>query len=1214
MKILAIDDKPDNLTTLGAVVRDALPEGTVLKALDGHRGIELAMTEDPDVILLDIVMPGMDGFEVCQRLKADLRSKDIPVIFLTALKTDTDNRIKALQLGAEGFLSKPIEPTELIAQIRAMVKVKSSNRFQRNEQARLSTLVNERTQEIERSRLSLLNAMEDMKAESEARTKAEAALRESEDRFRQMAAQGRTFLWETNPQGTYTFVDPIVISILGYSPEELIGKKSCFDMIPSEDLERINTRYHALICSDEVSTGDEHRMVNRDKRVIWVNSMVVPMRDQQGSIIGLRGSATDITARKRRTLIHETSLIALKILNETTSIRESVQNVFDLLKARIDVDAMGLRLQEGEDFPYFIQKGFPDDFLATENSLLRHTDSGECCRDCTGKAFLECTCGLVLSDKVDSSYPSSTKGGSYWSNDTTQFANPANDVRRNPRNKCIDFGYASVALIPIRTHNQPIGLLQLNDHRKNRFLPEEIEGLEDIAAHIGSAITRKNVTESLKASEARYRSVIAVSNTGVWEFHKKTNHFWCSPEYFAILGRHHIHESDTDTHDTVDTALFSLIHPDDRPRVIQHFTDYISAHARGMYEDAFRMQHADGRWIWIWSRGQTLYNPDGTPSDLTIGTHINITKQKEAERAIKDNESRLQSLVRILQHQEGDEQTFLDYALDEAIQLTSSKVGYIYFYNEQKKEFILNTWSKSVMSVCSIRNPEIVYPLEKTGLWGEAVRQRKEILINDFHAENPLKKGYPDGHAPLHRFLTIPIFNGDQIVAVIGVANKETDYTNTDVLQLQLLMDGVWKQIEAIHGHGERLKLYQEKRELEEQVRQSQKLESVGRLAGGMAHDFNNMLQVILGYTEMGLELIPKEHPFHVDLEEIKKVGLRSAELTRQLLAFARKQAIKPKILDLSATVENTLKLLRRLIGEDIQMTLKPSTPAIIKMDPTQVDQLLTNLCVNARDAIEHKGEILISVEPVAVDAAYAAKNPDAIPGEYVLLTVSDTGCGMTAAVRQHIFEPFFTTKQTGKGTGLGLATVYGIVRQNKGFINVHSEVGKGTTFSIHIPLEKAPLEQDDKPVILPEPLCGNETVLLVEDEENVRKTTTRFLEKIGYRVLSAGTAEEALQCADQTSENIHLLLTDVILPKMSGRELAETLIRKNPSVRVIFMSGYPADVISRHGMLAPGICFLPKPFDRIKLIQTLKEALSLPLENPDHPQIESTPKTAHTP
>lgn len=220
----------------------------------------------------------------------------------------------------------------------------------------------------------------------------------------------------------------------------------------------------------------------------------------------------------------------------------------------------------------------------------------------------------------------------------------------------------------------------------------------------------------------------------------------------------------------------------------------------------------------------------------------------------------------------------------------------------------------------------------------------------------------------------------------------------------------------------------------------------------------------------------------------------------------------------------------------------------------------------------------------------------------------------MTAAVRQHIFEPFFTTKQTGKGTGLGLATVYGIVRQNKGFINVHSEVGKGTTFSIHIPLEKAPLEQDDKPVILPEPLCGNETVLLVEDEENVRKTTTRFLEKIGYRVLSAGTAEEALQCADQTSENIHLLLTDVILPKMSGRELAETLIRKNPSVRVIFMSGYPADVISRHGMLAPGICFLPKPFDRIKLIQTLKEALSLPLENPDHPQIESTPKTAHTP
>lgn len=1215
MKILAIDDKPDNLTTLGAVVRDALPEGIVLKALDGPRGLELAMTEDPDVILLDIVMPGMDGFEVCQRLKADARSKDIPVIFLTALKTDTNNRIKALQLGAEGFLSKPIEPTELVAQIRAMVKVKSSNRFQRNEQARLSALVTERTREIERSRLSLLNAMEDMKTESEARTKAEAALRENEDRFRQMAAQGRTFLWETNPQGEYTFVDPIVTSILGYSPEELCGKKSCFDLVPTEDLERINTRYHTLIRSDQTSTSDEHRMINRDGRVIWVNSMIVPMRNQQGAIIGLRGSATDITARKRRALIHETSLIALKILNETKGMRESIQHVFDLLKARIDVDAMGLRLQEGEDFPYFIQKGFSDDFLATENSLLEHTDSGDCCRDCTGKAFLECTCGLVLSDQIDTSYPFSTKGGSYWSNDTTRLANPPNDARRNPRNTCIHFGYESVALIPIRTHNQTIGLLQLNDHRKNRFLREEIEGLEDIAAHIGSAITRKNATESLKASEARYRSVIAVSNTGVWEFHKKANTFWCSPEYFAILGRH-AGEAPNQTQDTIDTALFSLIHPEDRQRVIQHFTDYLSARAHGMYEDAFRMQHADGRWIWIWSRGQTLHNPDGTPSDLTIGTHINITKQKEAERAIKDNESRLQSLVRILQHQEVDEQTFLDYALDEAIQLTNSKIGYIYFYSEQKKEFILNTWSKSVMDVCSIRDQEIVYHLDKTGLWGEAVRQRKEILVNDFQADNPLKKGYPAGHAPLHRFLTIPVFNGDQIVAVVGVANKESDYTNTDILQLQLLMDGVWKQVEAIHGHGERLKLYQEKRELEEQVRQSQKLESVGRLAGGMAHDFNNMLQVILGYTEMGLEQIPQGHPFHADLEEIKKVGQRSAELTRQLLAFARKQAIKPKILDLYATVENTLKLLRRLIGEDIQVTLKPSrSPAMIKMDPTQVDQLLTNLCVNARDAIENKGEILISVAPIIVDAAYAAKNPDAVPGEYILLTVSDTGCGMTSAVRQHIFEPFFTTKQTGKGTGLGLATVYGIVRQNKGFINVHSEVGKGTTFSIHIPLEHAPLEQEDKPVIPLESLCGNETILLVEDEENVRKTTTRFLEQMGYHVLAVGTAEDALLCAGQSGKTINLLLTDVILPKMSGRELAETLLRKNASLRVIFMSGYPADVISRHGMLTPGICFLPKPFDRTKLAQTLKEALSFSVETPadaqhDHPP----PESAQTP
>jgi len=872
MKILAIDDKPDNLTTLSAVVRDALPEVTVLKALDGTRGLELALIEDPDVILLDIVMPGMDGFEVCRKLKTDARSKDIPVIFLTALKTDTDNRIKALQLGAEGFLSKPIDPTELIAQIRAMIKIKASNRFQRNEQARLSALVAERTREIERSRLSLLNAMEDMKVESEARAKAEAALRESEDRFRQMAAQGRTFLWEVNPQGGYTFVDPIVTQILGYSPDELIGKKSCFDLIPAEDQNPIRLRYHGLLRNGTLIASDEHRMVNRDGWMIWVTSMVVPMRDMQGNIIGLRGSVTDITARKRRALIYETSLVVLKILNETNGVRESIQRVFDLLKTRIDVDAMGLRLQDGEDFPYFIQKGFPDDFLATENSLLEHTDSDGCSHGCSGKAFLECTCGLVISEKTDPMSPTSTKGGSCWSNDTFALANlPSDhDARRHPRNKCIHFGYASVALIPIRTQNQTVGLLQLNDRRKDRFLPEEIEGLEDIAAHIGSAIARKRAIESLKASEARYRSVIAVSNTGVWEFHKKTKHFWCSPEYFSMLGHS---EGNDAAHDqeNMDNVLLNLLHPDDRERIARHFSDYLATDAHEMYEDTFRMQHQKGHWVWIWSRGQTLHNPDGSPSDLTIGTHIDITKQKEAERAIKVNETRLQSLVRILQHQAVDEQQFLDYALNEAIQLTDSKIGYIFIYNEHKRELALCAWSQGVMEICQVRTQNILYPLDKTGLWGEVVRQRKEIMINDFEAPNPLKRGYPQGHAHIHRFLSIPVFSGEQIVAVIAVANKEREYDNADLLQLQLLMDGVWKQIEAIHGQGERLRLYQENRELEEQVRQSQKLESVGRLAGGMAHDFNNMLQVILGYTEMGLEQIPPDHPLHADLKEIQK-------------------------------------------------------------------------------------------------------------------------------------------------------------------------------------------------------------------------------------------------------------------------------------------------------------------------------------------------------
>jgi len=744
------------------------------------------------------------------------------------------------------------------------------------------------------------------------------------------------------------------------------------------------------------------------------------------------------------------------------------------------------------------------------------------------------------------------------------------------------------------------------------------------------------------------------------------------------------------------------------------------------------------------------------------------TEERTAEADVRCNETRMRSLVNILQYQADSVQDFLDYALNEAIQLTGSKIGYLYRYHEDRREFVLNSWSREVMRECTVVNPQTCYELDKTGLWGEAVRQRQPILVNDFTAAHPLKKGYPEGHAKLFKYLTVPVFSGGKIVGVVGVANKESDYHETDILQLTLLMEAVWKVVErreaedkerqamrSLHmlsrcnkaialaeedagltreicqilvaeggwrlawvglaedGPGKRvrpvaqagfedgylemiettwdesptgrgptgtairtgkpvicqnlltdpsfapwreaairygytasialplthktgvfgaLNLYaadpdalapaevellrrladnlayalrvmrmkaageQAMRKhdaLEAQLHQSQKMEAVGRLAGGVAHDFNNMLAVIAGHAEMALEQAAPYSALHADLLEIQKAAQRSADLTRQLLAFARKQTIAPKVLDLNDTITGMLKMLGRLIGEDIDLLWKPANPLWpVNMDPAQIDQILVNLVVNARDAIAGVGKISIETGQATFDEAYCETHAGFVPGSHVLLAVSDNGCGMDKQILAQIFDPFFTTKPPGQGTGLGLATVYGIVKQNHGFINVYSEPGEGTTFKIYLPRHAS--DQVDTgptraPVVAP---TGAETVLLVEDEEALLKLGQILLERLGYTVLAAGSPSQALHQAQAHAGAIDLLLTDVIMPEMSGRELWKRLSALRPDLKCLFMSGYTADVIAHHGVLDEGVHFLQKPFSREALATKLREAL----------------------
>jgi signal transduction histidine kinase len=380
----------------------------------------------------------------------------------------------------------------------------------------------------------------------------------------------------------------------------------------------------------------------------------------------------------------------------------------------------------------------------------------------------------------------------------------------------------------------------------------------------------------------------------------------------------------------------------------------------------------------------------------------------------------------------------------------------------------------------------------------------------------------------------------------------------------------------------------------EKQLVQSQKLEAVGRLAGGISHDFNNLLTVILGYTDISKRSLQEGDPLLRNLDEISKASERASSLTRQLLAFSRKQVMQPKVFDVNTVISDLKKMLRRMIGEDVELrvSLEPEL-GNIKADPVQLEQVIMNLVVNARDAMPKGGKLSIETSNVYLDESYAHEHVSVVPGEYVMLAISDTGCGMDEETRQQIFEPFFTTKEPGKGTGLGLSMVYGIVRQSGGNIWVYSEEGTGTTFKIYFPRVTAEAQEYKRTNGFAEVPKGCETILLVEDAALVRTLARQVLETAGYRVLEAESGEAALRiCESINGTRIDLLLTDVVMPGMSGNDMSKILLAKQPDMPVLYMSGYTDDAIVQHGVLEPGINFLQKPFSPGALAVKVREVL----------------------
>jgi two-component system cell cycle sensor histidine kinase/response regulator CckA len=485
---------------------------------------------------------------------------------------------------------------------------------------------------------------------------------------------------------------------------------------------------------------------------------------------------------------------------------------------------------------------------------------------------------------------------------------------------------------------------------------------------------------------------------------------------------------------------------------------------------------------------------------------------------------------------------------------------------------------------------DIIYEHDLEGKYTSINKAGEQII--GYTLEETLKLNIADTVSPEHankvRQMIAAKLAGQTITAYeLEVIAKDGRRIPVEVNTSLVYQDGIPIGVQGIARD------VTERKQLEEQLRQSQKMEAVGQLAGGVAHDFNNLLTVIGGYSSILLAKLPHDSPFRASVEEIKKASDRASGLTRQLLAFSRKQILQPRILDLNTVVSDLDKMLRRLIGEHIDL-LTITDPSLykVKADPGQIEQVLLNLVVNARDAMSKGGKLTIETSNAVISKDYAQLH--GIPaGPYIMLAVSDTGCGMDAATREHIFEPFFTTKEAGKGTGLGLAMLYGIVKQSGGNVWVYSELGHGTTFKVYLPRAEDFAESGELDGTRHTPQ-GTETVLLVEDEEQVRAILKQILENQGYHVLPASHGEEALAISQEPGD-IQLMITDVVMPQMSGRELAERIMSVRPSLRVLFMSGYTDDAIVRHGLLDEKLNYIQKPFDSATVARKVRDVLDSP-------------------
>ncbi|HPO15782.1 MAG TPA: response regulator [Candidatus Hydrogenedentes bacterium] len=1216
-RVLIVDDSK---TFLSAMKKTFEKNGYgVDTALTGEEAARKFAAGKYEVVILDYHLPDVEG----DTLLVDfLKQRPQTVYLMITSDPQPDLALQWLKAGASAYVRKPFDPRYLLEVC---------------EKARR-----------EKSLLGIADLIE----------KRSQVLQKKEEHLQRMTSRlpGVVYQSFTHPDGTTEIrhADGRIEDIFGVKPEPHRLFDQFMELLDPRDLEKLLQSIQES--ADERKQWDfEGRIRKPTGETVWIKGVSVPEQSDGETVYN--GIIVDITERKRTEEVLQLRL-QLTQYSATHSLDELLQQMLDEV-CRITDSPIG--------FYHFVE--------GDQKTLTLQAWSTRTLNEfCTAK-------GKGMHYSID-------KAG-VWA-DCIRERCPVihNNYDALPHRKGMPPGHAPVIrelLIPVLREDKAVAVLGIGN-KPFDYTQQDVETVSFLADVAWEITLHKKADEEME----RLNEILETTNDMV-SISMPNGKI----AYINTAGRHLL-GMDMTTDCT--QCVISDLHPAWAAKIILE-EGIPAAIEKGMWqgETAIRCKH--GREIPV---SQVILSHRSKNGDLSHMSTImrDISEQKKSEELLQFNADRTQTLLRLNQMTESHLNEITNFVLEEAVRLTKSKIGYLAFLNEDESILTMHSWSQSAMAECTSIEKPFVYPVATTGLWGEAVRQRRPIITNDYSAPNPWKKGYPDGHVQVYRHMNVPIFSSSRIVLVAGVGNKESAYDEHDVQQLTLLMEGMWRLIERKRVHealrekelwlstilealptgvmiidaetrtimdvnpamahmageskehiigqichrfvcpadvrkcpicdlgqvvdrSERIMLtasgqkkqilktvhptvlggrnvlienlvdIEDKKQLEEQLHQAQKMEAVGQLAGGIAHDFNNILAAILGYSELALDEVPQDHPLYEYVCEIAKAGNRARDLTRQLLTFARKQELTLQPLNLNRVVLGIEKMLRRTLREnvDIKVKLSPEIGAI-QGDPGQIEQIILNLAVNAQDAMPDGGILVIETVDIFLDEAYAKSHQGIAVGAYVLLTLSDSGAGMDKETLARIFEPFFTTKGAGKGTGLGLSTVYGIVQQHKGHIWAYSEVGEGSTFRVYFPrLETA---SDPEPSLehVTESRGGTETVLVVEDEKNVRNLTCTLLRRLGYTVLEAANAQTALEIAKNGPHGIHLVLTDVIMPDMNGRELYSHLSALNANIKVLYMSGYTADVITHHHALEPGVQLIQKPFTFITLSQKVREVL----------------------